>query len=280
MGVTIPPVDDPQSARLLAYNIRWGLGTDDVLYLDRIVEQLKRIDADVAVLSEVDVNWRRSGNVDQARYIADNAAYAHSYYGVSLKTWASGNTHMSQYGNLLLSRFPIVSARTQLLPTPPGKEPRSALVAQLDVDGLPWIVIGTHLGLNSAERVRQTARLQQLADEAVSAVVTGATEKVTADVIPVVIMGDFNAGPDSPEISQLLGAYDGVVRLADAHRIAGAEPGHTFPYPEPYARIDYVFLSDALARRVRRSTPLRLPGSDHLPVIVDVLLPHPLSEER
>lgn len=282
-NVHVPQPDDPAGVRVVTYNIRWGLGTDEVRSLDRIVTQLHRLDGDVAFLSEVDVNWRRSGNVDQPAYIAEATAYPYHYYGVSLQAWASGNARMSKYGNLLLSRHPIISARTERLPTPPGREPRTAVVAQLDVDGTPWIVIGAHLGLSSEERIEQTTRLRQLADEAVEKAMDqnarqgggreaeGSNADPNDAPIPVVIMGDLNARPDAPEIATISDPAYGRLAFADTHQLAGTEPGYTFSYPKPYARIDYVFFAAPEGMTVSRSMPVLLPGSDHVPVIVDIV---------
>src|SRR5690606_17412152 len=52
--------------RLATYNIHWGLGVDGVQSLERTAAVLREMDADIVVLNEVDVNWRRSGNMDQA----------------------------------------------------------------------------------------------------------------------------------------------------------------------------------------------------------------------
>lgn len=263
-----------RGVRVLSYNIRWGMGADGVRDLDRITDRLRDIDADIALLSEVDVNWRRSGNVDQPLYISAGADYPYHYYGASLRTWASGNTRMSHYGNLLLSRYPIVSARTVPLPTPPGRESRSAVVAHVDVDGAPWIVIGTHLGLNSAERVQQTTRLRELADETVEAAFPS---RIPRRDPAIIIMGDFNARPDAPEIARLLNHdAESAIDFVDAYSIAGKGPGHTFPFPDPYARIDYVFTSRSLALNVTNAEALPVPGSDHLPVVVDIARPRPL----
>lgn len=271
------PASPPRSGslRLLSYNIQWGMGADGVRDLDRIVEQLRRIDADIVILNEVDDNWRRSGNVNQPTAIARRAGYEHHHFGPALTTWASGNHRLSKYGNVLLSRFPIQSVRTVALPVGPGREPRSAIVARLDVGGRPFVVIGTHLGLHAGDRLRQTAALRKFAQEETARARSEMHPKDAAKRadIPVVIMGDFNARPGAPEIVQLQGeapAQGGAIRLFDAHDLAGEGDAHTFPFPEPYARIDYVFVSSAVADAVVAAKALPVPGSDHLPVVVDL----------
>gem|GEM_PF-3154221 len=241
--------------RLATYNIHWGLGVDGVQSLERTAAVLREMDADIVVLNEVDVNWRRSGNMDQAAYLAAAAGYPYSYYSPALRTWASGGLSLSFYGNALLSRFPVQQARTVRLPTSRGREPRAVLVARLVVDGRPLTVLGTHLGLNQVERLWQTARLKELA-----AAANG----------PVVLLGDFNAHPWSPELKQLT---DGPAGLVDVHAAAGSGDGLTFPAHLPLARIDYAFVSQDLAPRVLAVRAWTTGASDHLPVVVDLAWP-------
>ncbi|HEY8496138.1 MAG TPA: endonuclease/exonuclease/phosphatase family protein [Limnochordales bacterium] len=240
--------------RLATYNIHWGLGADGVHDLERTAAVLKAIDADIVLLNEVDVNWRRSGNADQAAYLAAAAGYPYVYFGPALRTWASGGLGVSLYGNALLSRFPLQDARTVRLPVGPGREPRAAVAAEVELKGATVTVLGTHLGLSRSDRLAQTARLVELA---------------AARNGPVVLMGDFNAQPGAPEIRHLLAAG-----LVDASELAGDPgPGPTFPAANPRARIDYVFVSPDLAGRVEAAGPWPADASDHLPVVVDLTWP-------
>lgn len=248
--------------RLATYNIRWGLGADGTRDLSRTAAVLRAMDADIVVLNEVDVNWRRSRNMDQPAYLAQAAGYPYVYFAPALRTWASGTLGTSLYGNALLSRYPLGQTRTVPLPAGPGREPRAVLVAQVSVNGNTLTVLGTHLGLNREERLAQTALLRELA----------ATEPG-----PVVLMGDFNALPDAPEIRRLTAAPGDLV---DAHTVAGRGAGLTFPAPAPTARIDYVFVSPDLAPHVTAAGPWPADASDHLadasdhlPVVVDLAWP-------
>lgn len=249
------PAGSPDRAvsrlRLATYNIRWGLGADGVHDLERTARVLRAIDADIVLLNEVDINWRRSGNADQPAYLAAAAGYPHVYFGPALRTWASGRLGLSLYGNALLSRFPLENTRTVPLPAGPGREPRAAVLAEVELAGATLTVLGTHLGLNRGDRLAQTARLAALAGSQAG---------------PVVLMGDFNAEPEAPEVRQLLDAG-----LVDAFAQAGAAgSGFTFPTGDPRVRIDYVLVSPDLAPRVVAAGPLAVDASDHLPVVVDL----------
>lgn len=246
------PLERDDFVRFMTYNMRWGLGTDGV-NLGRTAAVINAMDADVVFLTEVDVNWRRSGNVDQPAYLAHVTEYPHSYYGPALKTWASGNVNPSYYGNLLLSRFPIVHAATVALPRPVNSEPRVVIVADIAIGDETVTVLGTHLGLSETERMMQLEQIRQL---------------IGAEPERTILLGDFNARPESAEIRRLVDEG----RLFDAQALVGVD-GNTFPYPEPYARIDYIFISPDLADSIIAAQPVHIGGSDHLPVTLDLRWP-------
>ena len=52
---------DATSVRIVAYNIKHGRGMDDAVDLERIAHALRRLDADVITLQEVDNRTERTG---------------------------------------------------------------------------------------------------------------------------------------------------------------------------------------------------------------------------
>ena len=111
--------------RIIAYNIAHGRGLSDSNWdggtagernrrLADIGALLKRLDADVVVLNEVDFNASWSGGVDQAVYLAEAAGYRYRAtirnlnFRVGLWSW--------QFGNAVLSRYPIREAQEIEMP--------------------------------------------------------------------------------------------------------------------------------------------------------------------
>ncbi len=92
------------------------------------------------------------------------------------------------------------------------------------------------------------------------------------------LLGDFNMDPEAPEYAQLIaggaGRNGAEPAFVDAWAAAGrgAEPGHSYINPPERAeradsRIDYCFVSPALAPKVRAChVDLAAKGSDHQPV--------------
>jgi endonuclease/exonuclease/phosphatase family metal-dependent hydrolase len=154
---------------------------------------------------------------------------------------ASRRSDGAWLGNALLSRLPVRRSRTVALPAE-DVEPRSMLFALVDtVDGeLPVFV--THLAWEHD--------LGPVRGRQIDAILEG-IERSLADlpaaheqVMPCLLMGDFNAAPGADE---LLPLEDGWV---DAWSVAGSGPGFTFdpendyarPWEEPAQRIDYLFV--------------------------------------
>jgi len=155
-------------------------------------------------------------------------------------------------GNGLMSRFPLLDVRGYALPGEESGETRSLLYALLDTPGgrLPTFV--THLNWkwhHGAVRLRQ---VQAIAEHIEA--LHPSTETPADDVLPPVLLGDFNAEPDADEIRYLRGLHtlEGKsVHFADAWIWAGdGGPGYTFERAngfaarsnEPPRRIDYVFV--------------------------------------
>jgi endonuclease/exonuclease/phosphatase family metal-dependent hydrolase len=234
--------------------------------------QLKALSPDLLGLQEV-LRMHpvpEGGNpldADQAAQIADGLGYSIAY-GAAMNF---GNG--LEFGNALLSRHPIVEHDNFVLPGSETGETRALLYALVKTPygELPAFV--THLNWklhHGSVRLRQVlaiaARIAELCP-------TGEQR------LPPVLMGDFNADPDSDEIRFLRGAatIEGKsVFFADAWIYAGEGPEHTFDRRnrfaalahEPPRRIDYIFVRgpDRLYRGEPLATRLAFctsePGSD------------------
>jgi endonuclease/exonuclease/phosphatase family metal-dependent hydrolase len=156
-----------------------------------------------------------------------------------------------QYGTAILSRHRIRSWTNTLLPRPQGGEQRGVLEAVIKVRGVDVRVFNTHLQHNS-----QVERLAQI--EQIRSLVGTASESV-------VLLGDLNATPESPEIAAI------TEDLADAWVAAGVGPGYTYDAASPHARIDYVLTSTGVVART--AAVVTTDSSDHLPVVVDLEVP-------
>jgi len=110
--------------KLVTYNIHYGKGQDGRFDLERIAEAITG--ADIIGLQEVDRYWRRSGDVDQALALATLLPGYFWVYGpgydapACIKHPEIANAdergRRRQHGNMILSRWPVLSSRVLSLP--------------------------------------------------------------------------------------------------------------------------------------------------------------------
>jgi endonuclease/exonuclease/phosphatase family metal-dependent hydrolase len=247
----------PRPLRVATYNIHHGVGVDNLLDLERIAREVEVTDAQVVGLQEVDRHWsERSNFVDQASWLAERLGM-HVVFGANLdRDPLAPGAERRQYGTAILSSYGIRSWTNTLLPRPLGGEQRGLLEARIKVRGVDVRVFNTHLQHDS-----QVERLAQVAE--IRSIVAQARESV-------VLLGDLNATPESPEIGAI------TEDLADAWVQAGVGPGYTYDAQSPHARIDYVLTSEGVVART--AAVVATDGSDHLPVVADLAVPgaHPL----
>ncbi len=107
--------------KIVTYNIRYGLGIDQKIDLRRVCDSVQG--AGIIALQEVERFWNRSGMADQPQQISHLLNSYYWMYGpsfdVDASTVGSGQTVVNrrrQFGTMLLSKWPILSARNLVLP--------------------------------------------------------------------------------------------------------------------------------------------------------------------
>jgi endonuclease/exonuclease/phosphatase family metal-dependent hydrolase len=231
--------------RVMTYNIHSAFGRHGY-DLDAVYRAIEHEAPDVVALQEVDFGLRRTGYVDQAKWLARQ---------LRLHVFPGPTRRSGRYGNALLSRWPATfTANHDLTVWPqPG---RACLEVHLDVPKAPLRCFVTHFGLVPQERMIQAAHLMER--------IIGPDEPETA----VLLMGDFNTIPRSRVSSRLR------LRLTDAFSVAGAGRSATFHTRLPRLRFDYIYFSERFAPLSCRVAINQWSnrGSDHLPLIADLHL--------
>jgi len=253
--------------RMMTYNIRHGLGMDGVLDLERIARVITREAPDIVAIQEIDRFWSRSGGVDQPKHLA-RLVDMHWAFAPNLEMPPEHPaTVPAHYGVAIMSRMPLVASRHVRYPVVGEWEPRGLL--EVEVEYAPGRVVSvfcTHFQVDSAHDVPTT-----LAQRTEQVAILNAQAKGAGEF--VVMMGDFNAEPDSPELAPLLGDDSG---WQDAWSVAGGgDAGFTIPAApdrEAERRIDYIIVTGGqhISRcEVRVTEETRL-ASDHFPVIAEI----------
>ena len=245
--------------RVVAYNIAAGAGVDRGFDVERQIETLRALDADIIGLQEVDVHWdARSQWRDLATEIADGLGMEVFFAPIyDLDPPADGQPRR-QFGVAVLSRYPILAAEnhpiTRLSTQVPNPVPQPAPgfpEVVVNVAGAHVHVYATHLDYRGDPTVRQ----MQVADMLrIMGEDRGRRQ---------ILVGDFNARPDAPELAPLWAYVDDAWTLAN-----GSEPGYSYPADAPDRRIDYVTVSPRIT--VRSAHVPHTLASDHRPVVADL----------
>jgi len=279
--------------KLITWNIQWGRGLDGRVDLARIVAHARAMaDFDVLNLQEVADNFPGLEGNDDSDQFAQLASLLPGYaalpgYGVEVP----GEGRARRFGNIVLTRLPVLSVRRHALPWPadPGKEsmPRVAIEATVRCPLGAVRITTTHLEYYSdVMRSAQAHRLRDLHDEACGRALlpgfptaeNGPFDR-TAQTVSAILTADFNFPPENPSYDAIQEPLAcGGPSYVDAWKLVNGRRAHdpTFcVFDQRYAKrpycCDFVFVSEDLAPRVRAirvDTDTKL--SDHQPVLLEL----------
>ncbi|MBQ7100855.1 MAG: endonuclease/exonuclease/phosphatase family protein [Clostridia bacterium] len=210
---------------------------------DAFAQVIRESGADIIGLNEIRGKGIIPGYTAQAKTLAERLGY-HYYFARAIMVHGT-----SPYGNALLSRYPIKSAQTIMIPDPEtrnGKhnyETRCILKAEIDVPcGLNVLV--THFGLNPEEQINAV--------------------RTVCDNLPserCVLMGDFNATPDNAVLMPVKERMYDTAQCFDCGKLS-------FPSDKPEMKIDYIFTSRDISVLCADIPEIIL--SDHRPYVAKI----------
>lgn len=233
---------DPASVRILLWNMHYAVNGSGSLDLAAVAGAIERHDPDVVMLNEVARGWLIGGGADDAAWLA------HRLGG----HWAFAPAADRQFGNMLLSRWPLADVRRVELPQAGGTQARSMLSTTVTTPLGDLTVMSVHLEDGAG---RAAVRHEQVP-----------VLLATLDALesPLVFGGDLNAEPTSDEITAITGA--GYVSAIDD---VGDPSAMTQPSVVPDRRIDWLF-GDGV-RFLTAEVLVDEQQSDHLPVLVTLV---------
>jgi endonuclease/exonuclease/phosphatase family metal-dependent hydrolase len=237
---------------LLSFNIQTGVETRDFHeYITKSWKHLLPLRERMSNLNRIACSFLRPGRIagsgcrclrtgflDQTEYLAHRARFPYWYKQVNRSLGK-----IAQHCNGVLSRIEPCSVNDHKLPGLPG---RGAMLVELSTNQESLLVCIMHLALGKRARSRQLAYISDLVGE----------------YSQLVVMGDFNCGPRSREMQEL---------IESTHLQLPNEEMKTFPSWRPSRKYDHILISESL--QLKKATVLEHTHSDHLPISVEIELP-------
>jgi endonuclease/exonuclease/phosphatase family metal-dependent hydrolase len=283
--------------KLITWNVQWCRGVDHKVDPARVIADAKRIaDFDILCLQEVADNFADPllGGSNGEDQFADIEALLPGYTaipGVAVDQLGPSGTRR-RFGNMILTRLPVLQAYRHLLPYPADHDvpsmPRVAVEAVVSADIGDIRVITTHLEYYSVrKRSAQVHALRTIYAEGFAyadnpRVLLTDEGPYIAQPRPAdtIITGDFNLEPDDPLHGLMEASFDdGTPPLFDAWDLAHPGQPHDPTFKiyekeepgEPELHCDFIFVSESLRLRVTKlwvDTVTQV--SDHQPVLLEL----------
>jgi len=175
----IPADPGSDEVRIVTYNIRAGWGG-----LDALAADLEALSPDLVALQEVERGIPRSRSLDQVGRLGE---------ALGLETAFAGSfpVEEGEHGIAMLSRWPLSDLEVLPLPQGRGKWPRVALLARVETPRGSMRFVCVHLARPWGWPLSNTGtRLEQI---------RALRERLAREELPVIVAGDFNSVPWSPE---------------------------------------------------------------------------------
>lgn len=236
---------EADTLKIISYNLRFG----ELASMESFASVISAIKPDIAALQECD--WgtyrERAKMQNGVKFINVLAANTGMFglYGKAI------DYKKGYYGVGILSKYPIIRSERLFLPKTGDTEQRVILAADIELPGGKVLTfICTHLEVSSSEdRMAQIKFIEKYVKKLRN---------------PVIIAGDFNAGPDSEEIGIMNKRWKDMT-----------DKELTFSTQEPSVKIDYIYCRPQ-EKFILKSTEVKkdLKLSDHFPVISDIIIKH------
>jgi endonuclease/exonuclease/phosphatase family metal-dependent hydrolase len=279
---------------VITWNIQWCRGCDGVVDPKRIIRAAREFgDFDVLCLQEVARNFpglEGSSGEDQFKLLHEQLPGFTAVEAIATDV-AGDNGQRRQFGNLILTRLPVIQAFRHLLPWPadpavPSMQ-RSAVELVLRGAAGPFRVTTTHLEYYSLrQRSAQVEALRALQAEAASHAADPVNREKEGGPFQrqprprsAILTADFNFKVEDPAYARVQAPLDGGPAYIDAWRLRHGDQRHLptlgvfdkGQWPEPAFACDFIFVTADIAARVREvKVDLRTQASDHQPVLLEL----------
>ncbi|RYD97051.1 MAG: endonuclease [Sphingobacteriales bacterium] len=233
---------DTNELKVLCYNIHHANPPSKVgmIDLDAIAKVINAENPDVVALQEVDKLTKRSGNIDEAKLLAQKTGMQYHFFRAI-------DHDGGEYGTMILSKHAFSGVKSIPLPEAfPGEDRILAYVTVKLPSGKTFILANTHLDAQRADDNR-TLQMRSILQE------------LSVKKEPVILCGDLNS----------LNTSDAIKLLDEQFKRSCIDncPG-TIPQVNPSKTIDYIAIKNATWPVKRYQVIPETYASDHRPVVV------------
>ena len=243
------PILHSKNIRVMSYNIHHGRGTDDKVDLNRIADLINHWSPDLVALQEVDNMTSRTDFMNETDTLASRTKMF-SMFGKNIDVFGG------EYGNAVLSKYPIIHSENRKLPNLYNSEQRGILAVwvQLKDKDNVTVFISTHFDHRekNIERLKSIEKIKFWIDRG----------DFGDDFI---IAGDLNDTHSSNVILTINSFCDGSDQ-SDNYK--------TYPSINPSKQLDYIYACKKGKYIIDSYHVIEAPiFSDHLPIICDLIYP-------
>lgn len=232
---------------ILTYNIHHAEGLDGKIDTERIAKLMLEQNASLVALQEVDRGVDRTNGRD---LVVELAKLTNMFYLFGKNI----NYQNGDYGNAILSKFPIETGMNHHYKMLREGEQRGLLIAE--IKELNLVFMNTHIDYrkDDAERVSNVEEILNI--------------KKNYNDKPIIICGDFNDDPESRTHTNMKKEF------VDVWEEKGEGNGFSYPAENPEKRIDYIFFSKEKNKNIKfiSAQTIASSASDHLPLKVVMVL--------
>ncbi len=246
-----------KNLKLMSFNLAMGAGIQVDKTLDLQAGYIRRKQADIVFLQEVDRRTRRSNRLDQCQVLSDRTGLAHFAFRKAM------NHDYGEFGVGILSRYPLSQIERHEVPKvawgwlPWNRTgPSIILKAIADVDGLPVQLLATHWPSDRTDGRRRIWERQEASRLSL--------RLIAQSTGPLIFGGDLNARFHEDvvqSVARVLTNTQGVAQTIAADC-------------DPTGRVDFIFTRGAFRVASFEAACEQPPGdivlSDHPILLADM----------
>jgi endonuclease/exonuclease/phosphatase family metal-dependent hydrolase len=245
LNTTATPPAATSTVRIYSHNVHMGIDMGGALALEELARQIEAEQPDVIALQEITRGWVIAGGVDLAAWLS---------WRLGMPVYFSP-AQGQQFGNALLSRYPVTRHQVYPLPPPGLLMSRSFAYHEINVGmDRPLTLINTHfhhVGRDDEIREQQSQSLVAFFQP--------------SPLNSLIITGDLNATPQDRAVTLLI--EQGLIDLINLGRL---EERFTYPADQPDRQIDYILAAPDLA--LNRVQIIDSTVSDHRAIVAEIVL--------